>query len=251
MQGYLDYTLYCFNNENKVTKHKSPFKINKDQVWNDWENIKIDQIGTKWILVHSALYKYELYSYNSFGYWKKYYFPEKGLKPNMLINEYNDLVFTNSNSTKLFFLENNGIMTDPDYQWSYIDCPDNFSLNNSFTDKVHNIWITGKSNEKYSLYRLQDIDFIKYNINKEIKALDSDTNGKVWIATEDGIEILNEKNSLISKKEISKMFIDSNNKKWIEKYRSRSIECYDGKEWKSYDFEIFKHVVKDFFNNLF
>ena len=249
MLGFMDYALYSFKNENKVTKHTSPFKINKDQIWNDWENIKIDQIGTKWILVHSALYKYELYSYDSFGNWKKYYFQEKGVEPNMLINEYNDIVFLSS--TKVFFLENNGVMTDLDYKWSYNDYPENFSLDKSFTDKEHNIWVTGSSNEKYSLYRLQDIDFIKYNINKEIKALDSDTNGKVWIATVDGIEILNEKNSLISKKEISKMFIDSNNKKWIEKQRSRSIECYDGKEWKSYDFEIFKLVVNDFFNNLF
>ena len=48
-----------------------------------------------------------------------------------------------------------------------------------------------------------------------------------------------------------KQFDYSNNKKWIEKYHSHSIECYDGKEWKSYNFEIFKLVVKDFLNNLF
>jgi hypothetical protein len=274
MRGFLDYTLYSFINENKVTTHNSPFKIDKDQIWNDWENIKIDHIGTKWILVHSALYKYELYSYDSFGHWKKYAFPEKSVsgEPDMFIDENDNIIFliskkhekVNNNVTnitfsyKLLFLENYGAPGDLGEinsfrirEWSQLDFPSrDFSLNNSFTDKKHNIWITESSNGNYNIYRLQDTDFIKYAVSKEIKALDSDTNGKVWIATEDGIEILNEKKSLIPKKEISKMFIDSNNKKWIEERRN-GIECYDGKEWKSYDFEIFKYVVKDFFNNLF
>lgn len=273
MLNYLDYTLYSFKNENKVTRHNSPFKIDKNQIWNDWENIKIDQIGTKWILVHSALYKYELYSFDSFGHWKKYTFPEKitGGDPSMFIDEYDNIIFlitnihekVNNNVTnitvshKLLFLENYGAPGDlgeinsfRTREWSQLDLPSgDFSLDDSFTDKDHNIWISGSSNEEYGLYRLQDIDFIKYNIDKKIKALDSDSNGKVWIATEDGIEILNEKQSFIPKKEISTMFIDSNNKKWIDHWHS--IECYDGKEWKSYDFEIFKYVVKDFFNNLF
>ncbi len=285
MLGFMDYALYSFKNENKVTKHTSPFKINKDQIWNDWENIKIDHIGTKWILVKTdftedsrdpllSLWTYELYSYDSFGNWKKYPFPEKitGGEPDMFIDEYDNIIFLISNrhnkvnnnvteitySYKLLFLENYGAPGDLGEinsfrirEWSQLDFPSrDFSLNNSFTDKKHNIWITGSSNGNYNIYRLQDTDFIKYAVSKEIKALDSDTNGKVWIATEDGIEILNEKNSLIPKKEISKMFIDSKNKKWIEE-RRHGIECYDGKEWKSYNFEIFKHVVKDFFNNLF
>lgn len=276
-------TLYSFKNEQKVTKYHPPFKINKNQYFNEWMNIKIDQIGTKWILVKTdftedsrdpllSLWTYELYSYDSFGNWKKYPFPEKitGGEPDMFVDEYDNIIFlisnihnkVNNNVTeityKLLFLENYGAPGDLGEinsfrirEWSQLDFPSrDFSLNNSFSDKKHNLWISGSSNEKYSLYRLQDTDFIKYAVSKEIKALDSDTNGKVWIATEDGIEILNEKNSLIPKKEILKMFIDSNNKKWIEERRN-GIECYDGKEWKSYDFEIFKYVVKDFFNNLF
>ena len=249
-------TLYSFKNEQKVTKHHPPFKIDKNQLMNDWDNIKIDQLGTKWILVHTGVFMNELYSYDV-GHWEKFPFPEKGLRDNMLIDKYDDVLFPTSK--KLLILENYGApgnggqMNFPrNWEWSETDYPSkDFTENNSFVDKEHNIWISGYSNGNYSLYRFEYPEFIKYNFNKEIKALDSDTNGKVWIATEDGIEILNEKNSLISKKEISTMFIDSNNKKWIEKYRSRSIECYDGKEWKSYNFEIFKLVVKDFFNNLF
>lgn len=255
-----DDTLYSFKNEQKITKNHPPFKIDKNQYINQWENIKIDQLGTKWILVYKGAFEDELYSYDiryDIGYWEKFPFPEKGLRDNMLIDKYDDILFPTSK--KLLILENYGAPGDGgqmnvprNWEWSETDYPSkDFTENKSFVDKEHNIWISGHSNGNYSLYRFEYPEFIKYNFNKEIKALDSDTNGKVWIATEDGIEILNEKNSLISKKEISKMFIDSNNKKWIEKYRSRSIECYDGKEWKSYDFEIFKHVVKDFFNNLF
>lgn len=47
------------------------------------------------------------------------------------------------------------------------------------------------------------------------------------------------------------MFIDSNNKKWIYNYDTESLECYDGKEWKSYNYEIFKLVLKEFFSQLF
>jgi hypothetical protein len=281
--SFLDDTIYSFKNNSKVTKHNSPFKIDKNKNSNFWENIKIDQIGTKWILVntditedlrnpdpHFNLYTFELYSYDSFGNWKKYPFPEKftGGEPDMFVDEYDNIIFLIKNnvlvnnsitsSYKLLFLENHGAPGDlgeinsfRTREWSQLDFPSrDFSLNNSFNDKEHNIWITGNSNGNYSLYRFEYPDFIKYNFSKEIKALDSDTNGKIWIATEDGIEILNEKKSLIPKKEISKMFIDSNNKKWIEERRN-GIECYDGKEWKSYDFEIFKYVVKDFFNNLF
>lgn len=252
-----DDTLYSFKNEQKITKHHPPFKTDKNQIWNDLENIKIDQFGTKWILATMGYRKYEVYSYDSFGNWEKYPFPEIGSTvEDMFTNKYyDDIIFpiqklqVKANVVtvigKLLFLENNGIM-NPRY-WSQLDYPtSDFNFDKSFVDKEHNVWISGSSNEKHTLYRLQDTDFIKYAVSKEIKALDSDTNGKVWIATEDGIEILNEKNSLIPKKEISKMFIDSNNKKWIG-----DIECYDGKEWKSYDFEIFKYVVKDFFNNLF
>ena len=282
--SFLNDTIYSFKNNSKVTKHNFPFKIDKDKNSNFWENIKIDQIGTKWILVNTDinedprnpdplfnLWTYELYSYDSFGNWKKYSFPEKftGGEPDMFVDEYDNIIFLINNivevnnsitfSNKLLFFENYGAPGDlgeinsfRTREWSQLDFPSrDFSLNNSFTDKKNNIWITGNSNGNYSMYRLQDLNFIKYNISKEIKALDSDTNGNVWIATEEGIEILNEKKSFIPKKGISEIFIDSNNKKWIEKYHSNSIECYDGKEWKSYDFEIFKYVVKDFFNNLF
>lgn len=246
-------TLYSFKNEQKITKHNLPNK-NFKSGYGYMMDLTIDQLGTKWILVDEEAYEYELYSYD-FGHWQKYSFPEKvkGLRPDMLINEYDDMVLP-LNSKKIFFLENYGAAVDlgeinsfRTREWSQLDYPStDFYLNRSFVDKENNIWISGFD----SLYRLQDIDFIKYNISKEIKALDSDTNGNVWIATEDGIEILNEKKSLIPKKEITNMFIDSNNKKWIEE-RRHGIECYDGKEWKSYDFEIFKHVVKEFFNNLF
>lgn len=246
-------TLYSFKNEQKITKHNLPNK-NFKSGYGYMMDLTIDQLGTKWILVDEEAYEYELYSYD-FGHWQKYSFPEKvkGLRPDMLINEYDDMVLP-LNSKKIFFLENYGAAGDlgeinsfRTREWSQLDYPStDFYLNKSFVDKEHSIWISGFD----SLYRLQDIDFINYNIKKEIKALDSDTNGKVWIATEDGIEILNEKNSLIPKKEITNMFIDSNNKKWIEE-RRHGIECYDGKEWKSYNFEIFKHVVKEFFNNLF
>ena len=250
-----DDTLYSFKNEQKVTKYHPPFKIDKNQYMNDWDNIKIDQLGTKWIMVHTGAFMNELYSYDV-GHWEKFPFPEKGLRDNMLIDKYDDILFPTSK--KLLILENYGAPGDGgqmnvprNWEWSETDYPSkDFTENNSFVDKEHNIWISGYSNGNYSLYRFEYPEFIKYNFNKEIKALDSDTNGKVWIATEDGIEILNEKNSLIPKKEISKMFIDSKNKKWIEE-RRHGIECYDGKEWKSYNFEIFKHVVKDFFNNLF
>ena len=203
--------------------------------------------------------KYELYSYN-FGNWEKYPFTEKGDIRDMFIDEYDNIIFPissmneNANnitfSYKLLFLENYGMMNRRD--WSQLDFPSgDFTLDKLFVDKENKIWITGSCNENYSLYRFQSPEFLKYNINKEIKALYSDTNGKVWIATEDGIEILNEKKSFIPKKKITEIFIDSNNKKWINKYFSNSIECYDGKEWISFDFEIFKYVVKQFFNNLF
>ena len=113
-------------------------------------------------------------------------------------------------SKKLLILENYGAPGDGgqmnfprNWEWSETDYPSkDFTENNSFVDKEHNIWISGyNSNGNFSLYRFEYPEFIKYNFNKEIKALDSDTNGKVWIATEDGIEILNEKNSLIPKKE--------------------------------------------------
>ena len=37
-----DDTLYSFKNEQKVTKYHPPFKIDKNQYMNDWDNIKID-----------------------------------------------------------------------------------------------------------------------------------------------------------------------------------------------------------------
>ena len=51
--SFLNDTIYSFKNNSKVTKHNSPFKIDKNKNSNFWENIKIDQIGTKWILVQT------------------------------------------------------------------------------------------------------------------------------------------------------------------------------------------------------
>lgn len=242
-----DNTLYSFKNENKITKHNCPFK---NESVDTWENLVIEKLfGAKWILNMTGFLKYELYSYE-FGRWEKYTLPEDKflVGDKIQVNENADILFLSGNKHLLLF-ENFGIMNPRD--WNQIDYPTkDFSLNKSFVDKENNLWITQGLNENCELYRFQNPNFVKYNINKEIKALDSDTNGKVWIATVDGVEILNEKKSFIPNMGISKMYIDTDNKKWVEKYHSHSIECYDGKEWKSYNFEIFKHVVKDFFNNL-
>lgn len=273
-------TLYSFKNENKILSHNSNFnQLGFEQTDLMWD-LTIDQFGTKWIFVDKLGSDEELYSYNN-NTWQKHHIPRETVdshpQDEIFIDKSGNICLPSNKMFSSSYHEKDGskrtlisftnhllILDNPTLwepasendtiwkpMWTKIDFETKFTLDKSYNDRNNNIWFAGTFDGKNTLYRFEYPDFVKYDLDKGIKAIASDKEENIWIATEVGIEKLNDKKTFIEKKGITDMFIDSNNKIWIGCYDSHKLECYDGKEWKSYNYEIFKLVLKEFFSQLF
>ena len=274
-------TLYSFKNEHKIIKHGSSLK---EGIINDWRDLTIDNVGTIWILYNkyvSSGVVGELYSYKD-NTWGKYSIPRNLNDINtfskIFIEQYGNLLLLKDNHFTSSYEDKDGLIHEKMYWsfdiinfenpflweptsnydewrpfWSELDFDIKHDYRQTYVDRNNNVWIALNLDNKSTLYRFNYPDFVKYEINKEIKAISSDKQENIWIATDEGIEILNDKKSFIPKRGIyGIMYIDSNNKIWISNSSdTENIECYNGKEWKSYNYEIFKLVLKEFFSQLF